>query len=72
MFALNYYLRQGDIDKKEIRYGKSPSKRQKRTGLIATARESLCHERSVYNTLVLILKNQECDIIAHAKKKGKS
>ena len=51
---------------------KGPSKRQKRTGLIATARKSLCHDRSVYNTLVLILISQECDIIAHAKKKGKS
>ena len=44
------------------------SKRQNRTGFIATARESLCHDRSVYNTLVLILKSQDSDIIAHAKK----
>ena len=35
---------------------KGPTKRQKRTGRMATARESLCHDRSVYNTLVLILK----------------
>ena len=45
---------------------KGPSKR---TGFIASARESLCHDRSEYNTLVLILKSQDCDIIAHAKKK---
>ena len=51
---------------------KGPSKRRKRTGFIATARESLCHDRLVYNTLVLILRSQDCDIIAHAKKKGKS
>ena len=51
---------------------KGPSKRQKRTGFIATARESLCHDRSVYTTLVLIIKSQDCDIIAHAKKKGNS
>ena len=51
---------------------KGPSNRQKRTGFIYTARESLSHDRSVYNTLVLILKIQDCDIIAHAKKKGKS
>ena len=47
---------------------KGPSKRQKRTELIATARESHCHDRSVYNALVLILKNQDCDVIAHAQK----
>ena len=41
--------------------------RQKRTGLIATARESLCHDRSVYNALVFILKSQDCDTIAHAR-----
>ena len=46
---------------------KGPSKRQKRTGLRATARESLCHDRSVYNALVLILKSQDCDFIAHAQ-----
>ena len=51
---------------------KGPIKRQKRTGLIATARESLCHDCSVYNALVLILKSKDCYIIAHAKKKGKS
>ena len=44
----------------------------KRTGLIATARESLCHGISVYNALVLILKSRDFDIIAHAKKKCKS
>ena len=49
-----------------------PNKRQKRTGLKATARESLCHDSSVYNALVLILKSQDFDIIAHAKKKSKS
>ena len=51
---------------------KGPRKRQKRTGLIATAPESLCHDRSVYNALVLIPKSQDCDIIAHLKKKCKS
>ena len=49
---------------------KGPSKRQNRTGFIATARKSRCHDRSVYNTLVLILKSQDCDIIAHAKEKS--
>ena len=51
---------------------KGPSKWQKRTGFIATARESFCSDRTVYTTLVLIIKSQDCDIIAHAKKKGNS
>ena len=51
---------------------KGPSKWQKRAGIIATARESLCQDRSVYNALVLILKSQDCGIVAHAKKTCKS